>query len=291
MPAPGTKPIKIGNILVSALHLVGVVVLFLALILHICGMWSPRWSAWQGPYGHGSTHKRTGTANDNWYYYNGPWMKTVCSYDDQQERDRDVQTSEYGRARGKWSYAFWIWGTRRADKECTERVLVADHCIDYYEFDKCGHLTAVRVLTCIAMVLGLIALVLSIVGIVSVTGPKYPCIGSCLLAFIAGLCIFIAICIWASIKDMEREEMRIICSNFDDNYGSSKKTAYDCWGEIGKFPAGPDDDDPCNDECDKIDPPYGLAYAYGLCIIAMFLFVIGGALVGAAGLNKRIPSK
>jgi len=298
MPVPGTKPISIGKkILVSPLHLAGVVVLFIAVILYIWGMFSPAWSYWQGDYvdeykGLGATRERKDTPEDDWYHYNGPWMRQSCSY---AYYNKVVPPYKYERGGTRNYGSFWTEGT----VDCIGSVHVHDHCPVYEDFDKCGHLSAVRVLTCMAMVLGLLAFLLSVAGVISVGGPKYPCIGSCLLALIAGVCIFIAICIWASIKNWEKEEMRINCSNRDPKWvnrdnNDDTPDYYDCWGKTGSYPAEPDvkkfEKEPCNDKCDEIDPPYDLGYAYVLCIFAMGLFVIGGALNAAAGLNKRIPS-
>ena len=55
--------------------------------------------------------------------------------------------------------------------------------------------------------------------------------------------------------------------------------AFSCWGETGT--AGMDDEDPCNDDCDDIDPPYGLSWAFALCLFTIPLWAVSGLLVAS----------
>jgi len=265
-------PVKIGSIEASPLHLVGIIVLLLAWILHMWGMWSPEWSVWEGDqYSDTDTYSKERSAYRD---YNGPWTRSC--------HDPNYKNYKYagycGHSNSHRTHGLWLCGT----ETCVTNVVVnSDYCTNS-EFDKCGHLNAVRAFTFIAMLTGIAAVALSLFPFSAPHQTKNACLGSCAAALVTAFCIFLAVCIWAAIKDWERERMRLNCANHDWHH--DQHSQFDCWGVVG--PICHKYEECCNDQCEDIDPPYGLDYAFALCCIALVLFIVGGVLVAADQLSK-----
>jgi len=271
MPAP----VKIGPIEASPLHLVGIIVLLLAWILHMSGMWSPAWSVWKGD----TWSSSWSTERSAYRNYNGPWRRSCY----RESSSYDYGNGYCGHSNSRTTHGLWLCGT----EICVTNVVVnSDYCTNS-DFDKCGHLNAVRFFTFIAMVTGIAAVVLSLFPFAAPQQTKYACLGSCAAALVTALCIFLAVCIWAAIKDWERERMRINCSNEchgSGNCGHNQPRRFSCWGVTG--PECNNWEECCNDQCEDIDPPYGLDYAFALCCVALVMFIVGGVLVAADQLSK-----
>jgi len=251
MPTSGgpAKPVPVS---VSCQQVAGTAVLVVAVVLYSWGMWSPYWSSFE---------KEQWKRDESRAY--GPWLRD-CSHNSFHNKFNWYDIPGLGT------------GT------CDRFVDVADSCDYIVEkvsgINKCTYLSVIRWFTFIAMVLGFVSLILSSFAIAMPYQLRCACLASCIVALVAAFLILISICMWAAIKDWERQQMR-----------------YNCKDQFGKWKKRETITDHCNiewvkdkdaDEWEDLDPPYGLDYSFVLVVLGMLCFCVGGPMVAAGGYRR-----
>lgn len=269
-------------------------------------MWSPNWSVFKG---NPDTLSRTHCESDCEKVSNGPWIRD-CWRDEEYRDSDDYCQILYDNSGGysdinidshchwdcykssdgyrKNPRQVWRFGTK-IETTCTTFVSVSEYVCEHSrrkedlteEYNKCSRLKAVRVCTLLALVFACLALFLSMFALVVPKYGKHACLASTGLTLIAGFMIFVAVCIWFAINRWERMIMKEQCRSQYDDTGNTPNYHFWCWGEEGSTKAGEDTDD----EWEDIDPPYTIAWAWGIEILVMLIIPGGGLLIGLGG-NK-----